>query len=71
MIIYEIPKNHKLYNEHIFYIGTIYKDIYFLVVNKKVDQKIIKKMINESLIFDNYNSMNSLSLILGAPANIF
>ncbi len=56
MIIYEIPKNHKLYNEHIFYIGNIYKDIYFLVVNKKVDQKIIKKMINESLIFDNYNS---------------
>ena len=50
MIIYEIPKNHKLYNEHIFYIGTIYKDIYFLVVNKKVDQKIIKKMIAYNFI---------------------
>ena len=50
MIIYEIPKNHKLYNEHIFYIGTIYKDIYFLIVNKKVDQKIIKKMIAYNFI---------------------
>ena len=60
MIIYEIPKNHKLYNEHIFYIGTIYKDIYFLIVNKKVDQKIIAYNFINLIKPVNYFILNKL-----------
>ena len=44
MIVYEIPKNHKLYNEYIFYIGTIYK--YNFIVYNSLMKIILLSMIS-------------------------